>query len=548
MGSDTVTPRPSSRPLLVVLTLVVAIGVVGLIVSLGPGGAPSATASPGLSGAPPNSAPTSPTTVASPSALSSADPSVQPSAMPGAEIDLAEVTWYTVVPVAFGYLTGSGADESPLPSNYDEVTIGTLDGRVTTQLHLSSRLTDEGHQGAWANGPHGDAVLVGDDDGQHTRVFTVSSRDAAQTTLLETDDAVVAGALAADGSVLYFVPVDRATGLDRGLWRAPVGQPAAAEEVHAGPIATTPEDFASQWTMDASTDGRFLVTQVCNRQRCSTLVLDTTGDTTRKEPVDDGRIIGTTDDAYVTRHSAVSLATGERSALGLDAGGSGTVAGMPGAWFVVFEPDDAGDPRAYSLVAVPVGGGRPRVLVEIDSSEPTDARLNLRPGAGVGLPSQWVLRWPTAGARYSDIAVPPEAWYAGEIVNVVSGERVPAPPTAWSDGVTECEPVAPRALPSGAAPGDPTITVGGHQTWATWGSGTPDQVVQVVGSWMYAAPPNSGPGSAVTVRGHPGRVVAMGSIDGPWAIAWEESGCRYEVQLAPGVTMTDAIDYAARYG
>jgi hypothetical protein len=187
----------------------------------------------------------------------------------------------------------------------------------------------------------------------------------------------------------------------------------------------------------------------------------------------------------------------------------------------------------------------------VGADEPTDARMKVGPDSGADLPPEWMLRWPTEGGRYIDIAVPPETWYAGELVNVISGERLPIPSTIWPDTPTECDPVPPVALPSGAPPGDPTITAGGHHLWAAWGAGTPDQVVQVVGGWIFGIPPPGDQpqtGTPVTVRGQAGHVIGMGSVDGPWAIAWEENGCRYEVQMLPGSTEADAIQFAAAYG
>ncbi|HET8776761.1 MAG TPA: hypothetical protein VFN76_03780, partial [Candidatus Limnocylindria bacterium] len=138
-----------------------------------------------------------------------------------------------------------------------------------------------------------------------------------------------------------------------------------------------------------------------------------------------------------------------------------------------------------------------------------------------------------------------------ELVNVISGERLPIPPTIWPDTPTDCDPVPPLALPSGAPPGDATVTAGGHALWATWAAGTPDQIVQVVGGRIWGVTPPGDqpePGTPVTIRGQAGRVIAMGSIDGPWAIVWQEGGCDYEVQMLPGSTEADAIQYAAKYG
>jgi hypothetical protein len=524
-------PRFSLRVALAATTVVAAVALVGLFVSITPPRTPAASSSP------------------SPSLPSqTAAPSPEPSAMAGRDLDLADITWYTLVSVGFGTLTEPGPDDPPLPQGYDELTVGTLDGHVTTQLRLTTRVTEDGHEGAWANGPYGPSVLVGDDDGTRSRVFTVSSVDAGESTLLETDDAVVVAALAEDEGAMYFVPLDRETGMDRGLWRLPLDG-GAAEVISSEPIADEPSDYATQWTMDWSTDGSALVTQVCRMRTCRTLVLDAGTGETRLE--DGGSpIVGVTDTDYVTESSVISLAGGRSKPLGIELGGQATLAGRSGDWRIASEPGLA-DARAYALVEAPLGGGELRTLVEVGPEEPTDARMKVGPDTGVDLPAEWVLRWPTEGGRYMDIAVPPDVWYAGELVNVISGERLAIPPTIWPDTPTDCDPVPPLALPSGAVPGDATVTAGGHHLWATWAPGTPDQIVQVVGGRVWGITPPGDqpePGAPVTIRGQAGRVIAMGSIDGPWAITWQENGCDYEVQMLPGTTEADAIQYAAVYG
>ena len=176
-------PRFLLRIALAATTIMAAVALVGVFVSIAPPRAPAASTSPSAS----------------------ALPSPEPSAMAGRDLDLADITWYTLVSVGFGSFTEPGPDDPPLPEGYDELTVGTLDGHVTTELHLTTRVTEDGHEGAWANGPYGSSVLVGDDDGTRSRVFTVSSVDASESTILATDDAVVVGALGTDE--MYFVPL-----------------------------------------------------------------------------------------------------------------------------------------------------------------------------------------------------------------------------------------------------------------------------------------------------------------------------------------------------
>lgn len=486
----------------------------------------------------------SPSPAISSSSAPAASPSPQP--VPGAEIDLADHAWYTLVPVAFGSFTEPGPGDPPLPDPYDLLSLGTLDGQVTAQLELTSTISEDGLEGAWANGPYGRAVLAGDDDGTRSRVFIVSALDGTDHTLFEIDDVVVIGALAEEGGFVYFVPVDRQSRVDRGLWRAPL-EGGDAEVLFEGPISEAANDYASNWTMEWSAHADVLVTQVCRVRECQTLahVVDS-----GESQLDSGasKLVGVTDAAYVTQGEIVSLATGDARPLRDFLPPQVALAGAKGEWYVVSEPEQS-NPRAYAMVAAPLDGGALKTLVEVGAAEPTQATLKVRPDSGADLPPGWILRWPTEGTRYMDIAVPPHVWYAGELVNVVSGERLTVPPTRWPEAVTDCQPIAPPALPSGVAAGEPIVTPGGRYTWATWGAGS-DQVVQIVGGWLYGiTEPGQGGEleSQVTIRGQSGRVLPMGSADGPWAIVWEEGGCRYEVQLVPGTTQAETVEYAERY-
>lgn len=529
-GASGGNARSRHQSVLTGLAMVAAAGLVVAAFVLIPGRPPASPTSPAGRPSPDDTAPATPLETPGPSTVS------------GSEIALEEVAWYTLVPVMFGSFEAPDLDDPPLPDPYDLLTIGTLDGNMTVQLKLSASVTDEGLEGAWANGPFDGVVLVGDDDGARSRLFTVSALDGAEADLLQANDAVVVGAIEARSGDLYFVPIDRETGLDRGLWRVPSGG-GSSEVIHDGPIRLAPQDFAVGWRMEWSADGKVLVTQACRTRECVTLVHDVESGASR---VDDGlgELIGVTDAHYVTAHGMVSLATGDVQQFASDMSGY-VVAGTPGDWHLVGEPSNERLPRAYAMIAAPLPGGELRTLVEVDPREPTDARLQVGADAGVELPAGWILRWPTQATRYMDIAVPPHVWYAGELINVVTDERLIVPATAWPESETACEPIAPASLPSGSPPGEAITTPGGPFRWATWGEGD-DQVVQVVGDWVYASESDAS-ATPVTVRGQPARVVPMGSATGPWAIAWEEDGCRYEVQLVPGTTEAEAIAYAERY-
>lgn len=115
-----------------------------------------------------------------------------------------------------------------------------------------------------------------------------------------------------------------------------------------------------------------------------------------------------------------------------------------------------------------------------------------------------------------------------------------------------CEPIAPRELPSGGAPGQGVegVTAGAKQV--VWGSGT-DRVEQVVGLTFYFTPGWDDDPTLVgtlDVRGHPATVYRFGpNSTNDWDIgfSWDEHGCGRTVFLVLGTTPEQALDYAARY-
>lgn len=115
-----------------------------------------------------------------------------------------------------------------------------------------------------------------------------------------------------------------------------------------------------------------------------------------------------------------------------------------------------------------------------------------------------------------------------------------------------CEPIAPRELPSGAAPGQGVegVTAGAKQL--VWGSGA-DRVEQVVGLTFYVTPGLDDDPTLVgtlDVRGQLATVYRFGpSSEDGWdlAFSWFEDGCDRTVLLALGTTPEQALDYADRY-
>lgn len=508
---------------------------------------PSATASP-----PPDASGTQPVAPSfAPTAVSTPLQTAEPTNVPGAQIDLSQTAWYDIVGHFFGTLTGPepspvAADASQEP--YSLLRVGTLDGRVAAEVRLAIE--------AFANGPFGADVLVGEDDGSNSSLMLVSALDGSTGQLFTTSDLVVRAALSPDGQWVYYVPVDRASATDRGLWRWSLDS-GRQEPVSETPIAAEPNDFASIWQMRWSAGGDHLVTQVCRLTVCRQLVHGPADGMTRLDDDAVYELLGVTNTDYVVRSYieseierggvlAVDLASGEAREVVADMPGYGLA--IPGgeAGYLLYVPDEI-EVRAYRLISISIADGSEQILVDLPPEQPNSADIiNGEVGdSGAHLPSGWLLRWPPAfGGPYPETGISPHEWFAGELINVVTDERVHVPPTMGTLAQPGCAAIGPSELPSGAAPGDPIETYGGPFRWATWGADA-DQVVQVIGGWPYG-----NPGAAhtpVTVRGLPGWVHGMGSSDGPYAIMWQEEGCLYEVRLGPGSTLEQAIEYASRY-
>ena len=107
-----------------------------------------------------------------------------------------------------------------------------------------------------------------------------------------------------------------------------------------------------------------------------------------------------------------------------------------------------------------------------------------------------------------------------------------------------CDPIPPAELPSGAAPGEPQYVVWEGVRHAVWGSGN-DEITQIV---VVDDAASVGGDANATVRGQPAVVLPVGDPPlGEITIAWSEAGCRHTVWMAPGHTLDDAVQYAARY-
>lgn len=84
-----------------------------------------------------------------------------------------------------------------------------------------------------------------------------------------------------------------------------------------------------------------------------------------------------------------------------------------------------------------------------------------------------------------------------------------------------------------------------------WGLGS-DRLTEAVGEFGIGDPEElavpEGAAQHVIVRGARAVVVPLGDEGvGEMAITWRSADCPYTIWLAPGTTLQDAIDYAARF-
>ncbi len=127
---------------------------------------------------------------------------------------------------------------------------------------------------SFASGPVGGRVLVGDDDGQRSRLRMLDAARGCWTAVGTSSDVVRSAASAIDGTRVYEHRVERATRRDLGVWSrdlstggadaVPVLDGLEADPAH-GPTFTT--------SILAAADGRIVVSS-CGELACRTRVVD----------------------------------------------------------------------------------------------------------------------------------------------------------------------------------------------------------------------------------------------------------------------------------
>lgn len=130
--------------------------------------------------------------------------------------------------------------------------VGTL-GRAKPATAISL------HEDSFAQPPVGGLVLFRDDDGETSRLSTVSTADAVLREVVATPNRVVAATLDRSGqSVLYLVAPRTGGAVD--LWRQPLGEGEAVQLLSSWKV---PELGFGQFQLVESTDGDALVAEFC---------------------------------------------------------------------------------------------------------------------------------------------------------------------------------------------------------------------------------------------------------------------------------------------
>ncbi len=224
---------------------------------------------------------------------------------------------------------------------------GTLTGQRLTVGRGTTRWSDVLPPESFATGPVGGRVVVGDDDGQRSRLRLLDTVRGCWTALGTEADVVRSAVLAPDGTRVYEHRVERGTRRDMGVWQRELGAradgsvsvlAALAPDTAYGPTYTT--------SLLAAEDGRVVVS-ACGERVCRTRVLDpSTGAVARTDGT--GPAAGLAGDRLVALAAcdglpctleAVDLASGSTTLLGE---ADGPAVALPDGSGLVVLVDDGG--------------------------------------------------------------------------------------------------------------------------------------------------------------------------------------------------------------
>jgi hypothetical protein len=151
---------------------------------------------------------------------------------------------------------------------------GTLAGQQLIAGRGATRWLASLPAESFASGPVRGRVLVGDDDGQRSRLRTLDTATGCWTVLATSPDVIRSAVLASNGTRLYEHRVDRATRRDLGVWALSVDPLAGDAELLLPGLPEDPEvgpTFIT--TILPVVDGRVVVSS-CGERACRTRVID----------------------------------------------------------------------------------------------------------------------------------------------------------------------------------------------------------------------------------------------------------------------------------
>ena len=455
--------------------------------------------------------------------------------------DLGTVAWWATETLAFGVIPEAPPDPDPPvnPGAFRQLSIGTLDGRVTAVLALHDAW---GH--SYVAGPYGTDVLVANDVGTRSEVFLVSTLDGARTDLFASPEIVAAVALGDDGESIYYVELSRDGEDDLGLWRRAIDG-GEATQVLPGPIGDEAGDPRIWWVTADPLDGRVVVQSCFGEVRCTTVVVDSaTGETDERTDLGwplgaDGATfvangLGPTGGAYIW-----DLATDEPEFV---AGAADSVpVRVDGEWRLV--RGEAGVPEGATLVID--SSGEVRRLAGDD--RPGSVLDPLGERRGVSLPNPWVMRWPPISIHQLGGPMGPPG--QGQLIDIATATRVDLPMQEHATPLgSPCEIPVPAEMPTGQRPGFGVPELLDGRWTVRWGPMGASVVVAAAPDTPDQRDALEGAGTPVRVRGTDGEAVLIGDEGvGETAFTWSDAECRHTVWLPAGTTLDATIDYAERY-
>ncbi len=137
----------------------------------------------------------------------------------------------------------------------------------------------------------------------------------------------------------------------------------------------------------------------------------------------------------------------------------------------------------------------------------------------------------------------------GGVTNTIDPASTGEGGQASTDASSQCEPIPPSQLPSGAAPGEPVVTRTGPEYTVVWGSGS-NKITQAVGWFGLGSNDDFPPADAAetTIRDTTGYLQTTEELPtGSAVISWAEGACLYTIWLEPGFSEDKAIEYASQF-